>query len=485
MTCLMLPRPQMLALLSMLAATFFTLVYYPGVLYSDSYTRWAMVHQLLDPGKYGTEHLNTHLSVVPQLWMLALYQLTENYASFSWVQSCLFFFSSYLLLKLIAEPTGKRLLFWIPAAAITAFPLFQGYSVHHEMSVGTVVALNFFVVLTSRWRPGRTWVAAAAYLAVFLLVFSVLFGFRQNTLTILPVVAVYSWRSLASKRELAIQAGALVSALLTITFLPQALGLEVRDSSGIGFAWEIVQTLKLVDNPKYDDYLDYAAWGPRGVRGAFPDAEEHIYGSFSSEQGISFTKMVKPEIAARIRRDYLRLIVDEPRAFISNKLRLVKRMLGIGYPLWFYEFDENRWGRLHEFGYRYTDLRHAQFEKVHRLMEAFPIFLKPYLAFSVGALCLLALAVLRTPTPPHLRWLFVYGVAYYAAFFITTQSYEFRYFFFPFYYLVVICSFTAVVVARHAVKCAFCYALLTVTRDGSGAGMDAPPTPGQQPGTRT
>jgi hypothetical protein len=165
--------------------------------------------------------------------------------------------------------------------------------------------------------------------------------------------------------------------------------------------------------------------------------EDDIQGDFNDDQtGLTFYKIMLPEISNRIQKDYFSLIFAHPKEFFENRVYNWDRVLGISAPLAFY-FDENAYNKLKKYGYRNMPIRHRQFEKVFQFMNSFELAKRPYLLFLVA---FLFAYVGKSYFKGSLRYLgttFWLGVFYYAAFMLVAERYEFRYSF-PFFYLMVV-----------------------------------------------
>ena len=429
------PQKHIILAISAVLSILLTLVYYPGILYSDSYARWNLAFRIFQTGS-GV----TRLTIVPSLWMGFTYMLTQNFASFSLLQSFLFFYSSLYLIKIMGHFQRRWIL--LPILMFISFPLFQGYSVYHESSIGTIIGINFMLILFSLENKNTDKVKCCILFFLYLLVFSTIFGFRQNTITILPVVIFVLFRKIQPKKIIIVQLLALIIALIFIYTLPDILfkyrGIKKMDEIGIGLAWETAQIIKRTHDPKYDHYLDYAGNGTDATKNSLINVEEDIWQGLINKNGLVFSKVIIPETSRRIQRDYLKIILDHPKDFFENKVYSAGRMLGIPKPLAFYEFDENRWNHMASYGYRFTVLRHQHFERIQHLMGRYRFLSEPFIIFIIG---LFFVCIGKRYFKNDVRYLgtvFSLAIFYYLGFLIITERYEFRYFFPSFYLISVI-----------------------------------------------
>jgi hypothetical protein len=401
-----------------LAAAYFTLVYYPGILYSDSYVRWQYALGLWQG------RASTFFSIGPSLWMAATYGLTENFAAYTVLQSFLFFLSILLLVRRAAGVEGWWLL--VPAVALVSLPLYGGYSVFHEAGIGATVAMNFLLLLlsTERAQQLRT-LPLLADGALLLFVLFNLFAYRQNALTLLPPAIYLLWRAAGSRVARLVRLGALVGAVALVQIVPRVLPYSQQDASGISFAWEIARTLQRLHAPEYSHFLDDYGNTEGALRGRLDD---DIWSGLFGPDALDYAKIGSPSAAAQVKQDYLRLARAEPLAVLATKWDTWMRVVGIGRPLFFFEFDENRWNRLQEFGGRQTSLRHRSFERVGGMMSA-AILRTPWAVFLVGIAATFAGIRLIPAGRRVFISIIVFAAFYYSAFLVTAPAYEFRYFF--------------------------------------------------------
>lgn len=416
-----------------------TFITWPGIFYSDSYGRWQMAVDLT--------HLNfatqdDWLSAPPQLFMAVVYKLFGgSYAAYTFLQAAAYFFTAFFAIDAFV-PHGK----WPAWVLFAACPVFYGFSVYIEMSVGCVTALLWLLWLLlcfdhagiKKWKPG----GLALYFFVCCFLYFVMLGFRQNAFTVLPVLffaaAVLYWR-MKTPRPLVLHAMAAVLALAVIAAVPKVLhfGWQRNGGSGsVGFLWETVSMLgELQDKPEYDGYLDDLA-APEGWMepGTTQNAVEmnHYSSIYGYQEHIQNWIVAFGDNASLIRKKYLHLLINEPDVFMRVKGRFWARTLGITEPLIDGEYDYNRHDRMDEFGYRDTPARQAFHQSYHGFLQAFSVVRRPWAVFAVVlALLLLARKWLCANRRYHLWILYAAAVFYYGSFLITTQSQEFRYFFVP------------------------------------------------------
>ena len=417
-----------------------TVITWPGIFYSDSYGRWQMARDL-SVGNLATQ--DDWLSAPPQLFMAAVYKLSGGrYGAYTLVQAVAFFFTAFFAIDAYVPGKGR----WPAWVLFAACPVFYGFSVYLEMSVGCVTALLWLLWLllcvdhtrAKQWKAGFL----ALYFFVCCLLYFVMLGWRQNAFTVLPVLvfgAALLAKRAGSWRPVVLHVVSAALALALIPAIPKVLhfGYQRNGASGsVGFLWETVSMLgELRDRPEYDDYLDDLA-APDGWLGhdVIQQAiESNWYTNIYGYAGYIPNWIVSYEDnAALIQKKYLSLMLNETSTYVTVKGRFLSRTMGFSEPLVDGEYDYNRDDRMDEFGLRDTPARQVFWQSYHSFLEIVPLIRMPWLLYSIAlALLLVARRALGKTTRYRLWMLYAAAVFYYGSFLVTTQSQEFRYFFVP------------------------------------------------------
>jgi hypothetical protein len=419
-------------LLSLIISSYFSLVYYPGIYYSgDSYVRWDLAFQILHPkGEYPTP-----FTILPAIWMAFTYWITQNFGAFAFLQSFLFFYSSLTLIRVMGN--FKGLWMWLPIFIFSNFCIFQYSSVYFENSIGTVIAINFMLILCSQKHVQMTALKQGMFAVVYFLVFSALFGFRQNTVTILPVVFFILWRGNKHKELFRIQALTLILALVFVLALPQLMAdyrsIPKRNQLSLALAWETAQIIKKLNDPKYDHYLDYAGYSDQSTRNVL-HSELH-FGTWAGmlfPNGLSYKKLIQPDVAEQVKKGYIRIIKEHPKEFLENKLQNCSYMLGIPEPLRVWEFGKEIRSQIVPPSFKYTPLRDQQFKRIEYIMEHYSFIRRPFIVFLIGFLFFIAGLVFFKDVR-LLGSVFCLGIFYHVGFLLVTENYVFRHSFPAFY----------------------------------------------------
>lgn len=428
-------------LISLILAIYLLLVSYPGVLYSDSYGRWDTAKAIL-LGAYNSDlsTISSWLSITPSFFMAILYAFTFNIASFTLVQAFLFFFSSFLLINRLTNYKNT-----IIKSIFVICPIFYGYSVYHEMSIGFLVGFNigFLLLFYKPLEEFNYWNKSKKVLYLFGLFvsFYITFGFRQNAFTILPVlltIIIFFYFKYRKKTLMILQLTTICFSVIFVSLFPKILGIRVYSSSPAGFVWEILSTIQLMTNEKqleYNNYLDFIA-GDGCTKSALQVNNDISVNSWLWEIFTS-SKIGDEKNQKEIFNRYINLFINEPNYFLKNKLNFIDRNLGISTPLMNAEYDYNRWDRLQNYGMVDNIYRHFFVDSYNKFIDTNHIFRIPWIWFVLG---LIATIYSFKFTKEAYTYLFLYftSIFYYGAFLINSQSFEFRYFFPSFYMLFII-----------------------------------------------
>jgi hypothetical protein len=409
-----------------------TAIAWPGIFYSDSYGRWFLARNLAG-GNLAVQ--DDWLSVPPQLFMALLWRITGSYGSFTLMQSVLFFFTAFCAINFFCGRGAP-----VSMLLFAACPVFYGFAVYVEMSVGCVSALLWLLMLIlnagrpalAGWRRGKK----LLYFALCCFLYFCMLGFRQNALTVLPALAaalVWTARRAGIWWPALLHGVAAVLCLALIPALPALLRFGIRNGAGplaTGFLWETVSMLgELGDRPEYGDYLDWLGGPGTTQKAVESNNDQSIYGY---HQHIPNTTVGAGDNGRRIIGRYARLAWAEPGTWLRVKLRFAGLALGVARPLDAGEYDYDRDGRMAEFGLRDTAARRAFYGSYVGFQRVMTPLRRPWLVFLlVAALLLLARRALGAQARVRLWVCYAAAACFYASFLINTQSQEFRYFFAP------------------------------------------------------
>lgn len=427
-------------IVSFCLALFLTLATYPGILYTDSFERWRTAKALLE----GVNGIMSWVSITPQFFMLIFYYFTQTVASFTFVQAFLFFFSTLLIMEHL-----KFHYYWTIFLIIAICPIFYGFSVYHEMSVGCIIGINFTFLLLffNKLSTYKYWTFKNKLLYQFALTLSlyITFGFRQNAFTIIPALILaifYLIKKKNKNKSLGLnQLLSICISLMLVFMVPSITKVEIKDSSSAGFLWEILSTIQTMPPDKQNEYLNYLDFLTEDEGSTLKALNSNRKDSVNGWLWTTYPPIIigDKNNSSLIKEKYFNLLFNEPQYFIKNKLYFINRTLGINQPLSNVEYYYDTNNIMRDYGMKDTTLRKIVVDSYNDFLDTFTFFRLPYLWFIVCTLSVLfKVRISKKDEYVPVILLYLVAVLYYAGFLVNTQSFEFRYFFPSFYILVLI-----------------------------------------------
>ena len=255
---------------------------------------------------------------------------------------------------------------------------------------------------------------------------------------------------------LLLQISAVVIGFMCVSLIPSVLGITVLNSSSAGFVWEILSTIQQLPETRqseYAEYLDFLSH-PGSTKEAL------AVNDFDSVNGWLWDIFPPGTIGQsdnpkQILHSYIEMVLTEPKAYAKNKIAFIGRSLGIQQPTYDWGFYYDGRANLYQYGAVDNPVRKAFVDSYHRFHEMFPVFRMPYVWFLAGVSVLAYFYFRRRSRFRSGVLLFFIATFYYGAFFINTQSFEFRYFFPSFYYLFLLVIPTLLQIFSHACSYVF------------------------------
>lgn len=403
-----------------------TLVYYPGVLYSDSYWRWDIATAIASGIKPG----GGNLSFFPQLVMAVLLKLTGSYAAFTFCQCFAYLFTSLLLIRKIA----KRYTF-ILAILFLVLPVTLSYSVFHEMSICCLAGLNI-ILLGILYVPPENWEKwkLALFAATVFAGACVCFGFRQNAFTVMPVIlfcAIYGIWKKKDRLKNIVMLVAPLAGFIFVMAIPSLLGISVVQSSSAGFVWETLSTINTLaedERAKYEDYFDdIAGEGATAQALALAEARGDTVNTFIWD-ALPHSVIGTDENSGPVLEKYWRMWREHPAEMLSTKWWIIERTMGLSKPIENREYKYDLNGVMSEYGMTGFENRKVLMSGFNKFMSSAAILRQPWILFLLAAALVIYQRIRKHEVGASLL-LFACAVFYYGAFLVNTQSFEFRYFF--------------------------------------------------------
>lgn len=417
--------------LSMILAICCTLITYPGIFYSDSYTRIHISTEIM----YGDKDIHSWLTPVPSYFMAVCTFLTGNIAFYTFLQAFVFF--SITFLYVIRLSSNYRRL-QIILAIIS--PMIWGVTTYYEAGVGCVTGIAALILLISSLSTEKS---RADRIIEFMLIcfFSfVTFGYRANAFTILPVVIAALLFGKYKRNIKILGICAIIAGYILVSISAAVLRIDTMSSKSAGFVWETltaINELEPEDKEMYKDWFDEIA-GPGATEQALEMNIKSSVNGFVWDSKLNTDSLSKPDAFSVTMKQYLSFIKEEPKAYIKVKTDFISRTLGISAPINFCEYDYNRNDIMDIYHFSDSFNRRMYLNTYTTFMEAMGFFvLRPYIVFLLTAV--LVMYSFKKKDKDRYLFLLVLMVAvfYYGAFVINTQSFEIRYFY-PSLYLMAV-----------------------------------------------
>ncbi|MEB6662889.1 hypothetical protein MXL91_15650 [Achromobacter ruhlandii] len=405
----------MLAAVLALSAMFFV----PGIVMSDTMTRWAGAHTIvgsLDIG-WGLERW-----LAPTMtWFMVPFAATEHGAVYFLVAQI-----AYLLLGGVAWMcfSSCQRPWWV--VLVFMIPLVFAYASFIVPDVWTLAAILMIVGCFYALEASRKAIA----LTVFFFSCVVLFGFRQNSLVLLPFVWFFICRLRNAARSIKAGMVALtIAALSVIHFVPPLLGFAGVDSSASAPAWELAGAIRVAKDSgvPLDSSLSLEGIADTDVaasRHSFVTINTLIWGS----DAVIPTTVIMNQ-SSEIKSRWLQMVLRHPGIYLKTKLKIYECMIGLcpgdlsGQMSCMTPWPQLE-GRLRTCSS--NEFSSNTLSVVNRSQAMLEILLLPVFWIPLSAAIMF---ISWKKYSRHDRILIVLAAAYFASFFVFNQAATFRYFF--------------------------------------------------------
>ena len=427
-------------LISVFISIITTLITYPGVLYSDSYSRVysadmlkMTLHAFFD-GTADIYQTSVWLTITPSFFILLSKELVGSIVLFTISQSIASWFFTYIFANQLNKQNHKL---WT-LLCITASPVMWAFGVFLEASVGCVTAILMLLLLIWKWECLRSRFDKTLTVILILLSSYICFGFRANAISILPALIIIV---LIKEKKLLIRCAMIFPVLLGCALswmIPRYLYINTMSSFAAGFVWETVSTIQTMEPDKREMYIDYLD----DLFGEGATAEA-VNESTYSEQGSNINTMffgspmdataISAEgVPGNVVKKYVALAFKEPSAFFKTKLEFVSHTMGIGKPVNMAEYDYNRWDDMEDYGFNNCHNRKVFVEYFNAYMDSMVILRMPWIWYLSALILILVYRFKKQGRKSPLNLYeatYIVSAFYYGAYVLNTQSFEFRYFY--------------------------------------------------------
>ena len=365
-----------------------TLITYPGIFYSDSYVRVTTGHAVLSnviltlKGRGTPLDTGNGFTLLPSFLMAFSIWLCGTVALYTFFQAFLFFAAVLLLIREM-NPGWRKTQYVLYACC----PLIYGASVYYEAGVGCAAGIIFLILLFRRVPEEKSRAERAIEFFLVMLFALLVFGYRTNALTLLPVWLIWLLRLPTPKVRKASAVLALVCGIALVPVIPAVFQVRGLSNGMTGFVWEMLTTIQRMDETEgeaYQDYLDEVG-GEGATRRALATSTETTSGGFIWGEDLGVAKLSTPGATGKILKKYGRLIREKPAEWLRVKTEFMGKTMGIGAPLDFTEYEYDCWGRMKEYGFNDSLQRKAFYDSVVWTCGAFGLFTgRPWVIFLLS-----------------------------------------------------------------------------------------------------
>lgn len=410
-----------------------TLITYPGIFYSDSYVRVTTGHAVLNSviltlkGRGSPLDTGNGFTLIPSFLMAFSIWLCGTVALYTFFQAFLFFAAVLLLIREM-NPVWRKTQYVLYACC----PLIYGASVYYEAGVGCAAGIIFLMLLFRRVPEEKSRAERAMEFFLIMLFALLVFGYRTNALTLLPVWLIWLLRLPVPKIRRASAVLALAFGIALVPIVPAVFQVRGLSNGMTGFVWEILTTIQRMDETEgkaYQDYLDEVG-GEGATRRALAVSTERTSGDFIWGEDLGVTKLSAPGAAGKILKKYGRLIWEKPGEWLLVKTEFMGKTLGISAPLDFSEYEYDCWGSMKEYGFNDSLQRRAFYDSVVWTCGAFGFFTRrPWIMFLLSLGLSMADGRRRKERRKLNAQVFWTALFFYGAFLLVNVSFEVRFFY--------------------------------------------------------
>lgn len=412
-----------LMIVCLFISIFIVMIAYPGFMYTDSYARIDLAQAIAAGQTNGYQMWQT---AIPSFFIAICLKLTGNVASYLFLQSFLYLYVSLLFIKRISYQYR-----WLQYLLFLLNPAFFCVGIYLEAGVGCLIGILLLLLLIFSDHIFENWIDRIVTVILLVLSSLVIFGYRANSFTIIPVIIILILIYKKSAVQKLIWTICLAAGVFLSVLVPKWSGIDTMSSVAAGFVWEIVTTIQDMEGDQWHEYIDFLdeIGGAGSTYDAVCNNDYTRIGVWLWFDRLGYKNLSEDGMTEKVIEKYVEFAKLEPKALMENKIRSVKCTMGYGRKLVADEWQYNCNGSMETFGYSDTSARKNFYELYLISLEKEKVWSRPYILF-VCSLVLLIVGELLTHKRDKMWWgSFAVAVCYYGAFWINTQSYEVRYFF--------------------------------------------------------
>lgn len=289
-------------------------------------------------------------------------------------------------------------------------------------------------------KSSRSAMRRALMIAGFTVSCVVLFSYRANSLTLIPIIVAGAiWSCQSFKR--ALPYAAIVTASVTFSLaLPRILNLEPRNTLAASYIWEHVGMLRFNHDPQVAQTYSVSPWSKDTsldpIAANKLATKAHTWYSHDSliwdPTPLNAHAITQP--GNTIARQHHSLALSHPKLFYSMKWEIAKSLLGLRerVPLAFiFEWDPPEAKEFHvrvSHTSPFTQLGRTLNKHIQQHGVKFMNAIERPWPIILLSLILASIAIARKRVSIDRTWIILAAAAYYAGFFLITPGFHYRYF---------------------------------------------------------
>lgn len=412
---------------SLFYALLLTLSFYPGILYTDSVPRWNLSIEFYNNGFLNFSNFPSHHPVIPSIIQSFFYGITKEVGLFIFLQVFSF---SYLVFKIIEKVTisqYKNLIITI----ILILPINYIYALFH--SFDTIYAILNLLLILIFFRIYDKY-SIFNYIALLITIF-LLVSIRLNAILLSPIIALlFLYFYYRIFKVLNVKIILMSIFILVVAYLPfyitSSLNMKTSNSWVIGFAWEYANLGTKSNDNKHIEFMTSLGANTENIKNKI--CYNGIWCGNELQEFIVKVAL-NDELSKKVLENYFYILKNEPKLFITEKLKYISSVMGISKPL--QNAEIGRW-REYAIAESHKKLGFITSENKEKIIDNYFTFSKnntiifePYKIFILGLFFLLYILFSIKKYFIPLTFGFLISWLYYSTFFITSQNHELRYFF--------------------------------------------------------
>lgn len=404
-------------LFSFLYASFIGMLFYPGLLYTDSVVRWNTAISIANGGLTALVGASDHHPILPILLMAKFYQLTGEIGFFAITQ---IFFFSYLFFLFVRRFSPNIMGNTFSSLALL-LPINQVYSVF--ISYDSLFSIFFILLYLVFLTPSNIRIIAIP------IVVAMLIGTRINSITILPFVILILFTQRISFSKLwhwQLTSMLTIALSVTVLFTPSLLKMEKSNGWLIGVAWEYANLATKTNDTRDIDFLNSF-----GVKPSDFSNDICYRGIWCGKEKEVFIDKIPNNRSVEVMEHYMLIARDHPNLFLTEKMKYIKSLMGVSnMPL--ANAEIGRWRNepwtdyMQQLGFKTSEKKENYINRFFDFSTGIgKVFFRPWIIFIV-------LGFLTIKLINHEKIIGILTILpffYYGSFFITSQNHELRYFF--------------------------------------------------------